>query len=219
MVLHYRGDNLSIFQELAAESFEAPVWVMKMLINARRGVVCRGFDCVADIRRYDIEMARHDNRHLRLFGLPGSRFSQYWRVIRRYDVRVLESSVTNDDEQFELDYQITYLVMCRLGYDSRVLARATKFDLQLTAYLVRQDIRILDESEDLDLIAVLAYRYLVLNTRESWVKKAIDRILVTQNAIGAWGTNEEMHLDMYDRMHATWTAVTALCHSLSKQAS
>ena len=32
-MLHYRGDNLSIFQELAAESFEAPVWVMKMLIT------------------------------------------------------------------------------------------------------------------------------------------------------------------------------------------
>ncbi|MCH8277756.1 MAG: SET domain-containing protein-lysine N-methyltransferase [Proteobacteria bacterium] len=166
-----------------------------------------------------IEMARHDNRHLRLFRLPGSRFSQYWRVIRRYDVRVLESCVTNDDEQFELDYQITHLVMCRLGYGSRVLARATKFDSQLTAYLVRHETRILDDSDDLDLIAELAYCYLVWNTQESWVKKSIDRILVTQNANGAWGTKEEMHLDMYDRMHATWTAVTALCHSLSKQAS
>ncbi len=64
MVLHYRGDNLSIFQELnrrnvvrtavaytiigwlliqvmemAAESFEAPVWVMKMLIT----IVMLGF--------------------------------------------------------------------------------------------------------------------------------------------------------------------------------
>jgi len=78
--------------------------------------------------------------------------------------------------------------------------------------------RILDDSDDLDVIAELAYCYLVLNTQETWVRKAIDRILVTQNANGAWGTKEEMHLDMYDRMHATWTAVTALCHSLSKQA-
>ena len=126
---------------------------------------------------------------------------------------------THDDEQFELDYQSTHLVMCRLGYGSRALARVPKFDSQLTAYLARNETRILDDSDDLHLIAELAYCYLVLNTQESRVKKAIDRILVTQNANGAWGTKEEMHLDMYDRMHATWTAVTALCHSLSKQAS
>ena len=125
---------------------------------------------------------------------------------------------THDDEQFELDYQSTHLVMCRLGYGSRVLARVPKFDSQLTAYLARNETRILDDSDDLHLIAELAYCYLILNTQESWVKKAIDRILVTQNANGAWGTKEEMHLDMYDRMHATWTAVTALCHSLSKRA-
>ena len=78
--------------------------------------------------------------------------------------------------------------------------------------------RILDESDDLDLVAELAYCYLVLNTRKKWVRKAIDRILVTQNPNGAWGTKEELHLGMYDRMHGTWTAVTALCHSLSRQA-
>jgi len=113
-------------------------------------------------------------------------------MIRRYDVGVLESAVTNDDEQFELDYQITHLV--------------------------HHEARILDESDDLDLVAELAYCYLVLNTRKKWVRKAIDRILVTQNPNGAWGTKEELHLGMYDRMHGTWTAVTALCHSLSRQA-
>lgn len=165
-----------------------------------------------------IEMARQGNRNLRLFRLPESRFSQYWQVIRRYDVRALESSVTNDDEQFELDYQITHLVMCRLGYGSRVLARATKFDTQLTDYLMRHESRILEEADDLDLVAEFAYCYSVLNTQEIWVQKAIDRILGVQNADGSWGTKEELRLDMYNRMHATWTAVTALCHSLSKQA-
>ncbi len=165
-----------------------------------------------------IEMARHDNRHLRLFRLPESRFSQYWQVIRRYDVHALESSVTNDDDQFELDYQITHLVMCRRGYGSRVLARATKFDTQLTDYLMRHESRILEEADDLDLVAELAYCYSVLNTQETWIQKAIDRILVVQNADGSWGTKEELRLDTYNRMHATWTAVTALCHSLSKQA-
>ena len=161
-----------------------------------------------------IEMARHGNRHLRLFRLPESRFSRYLRVIRQYDVRVLESSVTNDDEQFELDYQVTHLVMCRLGYGSRVLARATNFDTQLAAYMARHESRILNESEDVDLIAELAYCYLHLNIRKSWVKKAVNSILADQNADGSWGTEEEMRLEMYGRMHATWTAVTALCHSI-----
>jgi hypothetical protein len=165
-----------------------------------------------------LEMARHSNRYSRLFRLPEFRFSEYWRVIRQYDVRALEAAVTNDDEQFELDYQITHLVMCRYGYGSRVLAPATKFDAQLTAYLVRHENRILEDSDDLDLIAVLAYCYLELKTRKKWVQKAINRIVATQNVDGSWGTEDERRMKMYDRLHATWTAVTALCHSLPKQA-
>ena len=110
---------------------------------------------------------------------------------------------THDDEQFELDYQSTHLVMCRLGYGSRVLARVPKFDSQLTAYLARNETRILDDSDDLRLIAELAYCYLVLNTQESWVKKAIDRILVTQNANGAWGLgNKRRNASGYVRPNA-----------------
>ena len=164
-----------------------------------------------------LEMARHSNRYSRLFRLPKSRFSEYWRAIRQYDVRALEASVTNDYEQFELDYQVTHLVMCRYGFSSRVLARASKFDSQLTAYLTRHQTRILEDSDDLDLIAELAYCYLELKTQKVWVQKAINKILAAQNVDGSWGTKEEMRLPMYDRMHATWTAVTALCHSLSSQ--
>ena len=164
-----------------------------------------------------VEMARHSSRSSRLFRLPESRFSKYWRAIRQYDVRALESSVANADEQFELDYLVTHLVMCRYGFGSRVLARASKFDTQLTAYLVRHQTRILEDSDDLDLIAELAYCYLELNTQKFWVQKAINRILATQNVDGSWGTKDEMRLQMYDRSHATWTAVAALCHSLSKQ--
>ncbi len=107
--------------------------------------------------------------------------------------------------------------MCRYGFGSRVLARASKFDTQLTAYLVRHETRILEDSDDLDLIAELAYCYLELKTQKFWVQKAINRILATQNVDGSWGTKGEIRLQMYDRSHATWTAVAALCHSLSKQ--
>ena len=131
-----------------------------------------------------LEMARHSNRYSRMFRLPESRFSEYWRVIKQYDVRALEASVTNDDEQFELDYQITHLVMCRYGYGSGVLAPASKFNRQLTAYLVRHETRILEDSDDLDLIAVVAYCYLELKTRKNWVQKAINKILATQNEDG-----------------------------------
>jgi hypothetical protein len=163
-----------------------------------------------------LEIARHSNRYSRLFRLPESRFSEYWRVIKRYDVHALGTSITNSDEQFELDYQVTHLVMCRYGFGSRALAPASKFDAQLTAYLVRHETRILGDSDDLDLIAVLAYCYLKLKTRKSWVEKAISKILATQNVDGSWGTKDEMRLPMYDRLHATWTAVTALGYSMSK---
>jgi hypothetical protein len=163
-----------------------------------------------------LEMARHGNRYSRMFRLPESRFSEYWRIIKQYDVCALEASVTNDTEQFELDYQVTHLVMCRYGYGSRVLAPASKFDKQIAAYLVRHESRILT-ANDLDLIAEVAYCYLELKIQENWVQKAINKIVAVQNEDGSWRT-EEMPSNMYDRLHETWTAVTALCHSLSKQA-
>lgn len=165
-----------------------------------------------------LEMAHHGIRHSRMFRLPESRFSRYWRTIRQYDIAALEASVTDDEQQFELDYQVTHLVMCRYGYGSRILAPATKFDSQLAAYMVRHETRILEDSDDLDLIAELAYCYLELKIQKNWVQKAIDRILASQNADGSWGTKEDMRLEMYDRLHATWTAVTAICHSLAKTA-
>lgn len=164
-----------------------------------------------------VEMARHSNSYSRLFKLPEPRFSEYWRVIRNYDIRALEASVANDDDRFELDYQVTHLVMCRYGFGSRGLARTSKFDTQLKDYLMRNEARILGNSEDLDLIAEVAYCYLEMNIQRSWVQKAIKKILAAQNADGSWLTEDERHLPMYDRLHATWTAVTALCFSLSKQ--
>ena len=162
-----------------------------------------------------VEMARRSNSYSRLFKLPDSRFFEYWRIIKKYDIRELETSVTNDVEQFELDYQVTHLVMCRYGYGSRVLAPASRFDTKLKAYLMRHETRILEDSDDLDLIAELAYCYLELKIQKSWVKKAIRMILETQNIDGSWASDDEMRLPMYDRLHATWTAVTALCFSLS----
>lgn len=163
-----------------------------------------------------VEMARHGSRYSRMFRLPASRFSEFWQVIRQYDVHALESSVTNYTEQFELDYQITHLVMCRYGYGSRVLVPKSSFDAQLADYLIRHETRIIEKSNDLDLIAELAYCYLELNIQEVWVKKAIKNILATQHADGSWGPKNQLRLKMYDRMHATWTAVTTLCFSLSK---
>jgi hypothetical protein len=163
-----------------------------------------------------LELARRSNQDSRSFRLPKSRFSEFWRGIKQTDISALEASVTNDDMQFDLDYQVTHLVMCRFGYGTRVLAPASKFDRQITDYLVRHEKRILEDSGDLDLVAVLAYCYLELNTRKRWVQKAINKILASQNANGSWGGKDQMQLKMYDRLHATWTAVSALCHSLSK---
>jgi hypothetical protein len=163
-----------------------------------------------------LEMARHGNSYARMFRLPESRFDEYWRVIRTYDVRAMESSVTNYIEQFYLDYQITHLVMCRHGYGSRILVPKSGFDTQVVDYLKRHETRILEKSDDLDLIAELAYCYLELKIQKSWVEKALDKILADQNADGSWGPKSQLKLKLYDRMHATWTAVTALCFSLSK---
>lgn len=166
-----------------------------------------------------LEMARRGSGRSRLFRLPEARFSEYWRAVRQFDLRDLEESVTNEDEQFELDYQATHLIMCRYGYGSGALAPPSSFDRQLAEYLVRHEIRILEESDDLDLIAELAYCYLELEIQKEWVRKAIDRILKTQNSDGSWGTEFELQQSMYDRCHQTWNAVTALCFSLAKHAS
>ncbi len=163
-----------------------------------------------------LEMAHRGNGQLRLFKLPRPRFAEYWRAVKQFELRHLEESVTNDDEQFDLDYQVTHLVMCRYGYGSRALAPASGFDRQIAEYLARHEDRILQESDDLDLIAEWSYCYLEMNIRENWVRKAIDRILETQNADGSWGTRYELRQNMYDRCHQTWNAVTALCFALSK---
>ena len=164
-----------------------------------------------------VEIARHSNRYSRLFKLPEPRFSEYWQIIRHYDIRALEASVKNDDEQFELDYHITHLVMCRYGFGSRGLARPSKFDAELKAYLMRHEGRILGNTDDLDLIAEVAYCYLEMNTQRDWVHKAIKKIIAAQNADGSWLAKDEKHLPMYDRLHATWTAIAALCFSLSQK--
>lgn len=162
-----------------------------------------------------LEMARRSSRHSRLFRLPESRFSKYWRAIKQYDIRALEASVTNEVQQSDLDYQVTHLVMCRYGYGSRILAPASKFDTQIFDYLVRHEDRILADTEDLDLVAEFAYCYLILKKRKPWVRNAISTILATQRADGSWGTEEEMRADIYNRCHPTWTAVSALCYSLA----
>jgi hypothetical protein len=185
---------------------------------------CRRYDdfegMVAALMDYCfLEMARHGNRRSRLFRLPESRFAEYWRAIRKYDIRALEASVTDEDQQFELDYQVTHLVMCRFGYGSRILAPRSKFDSDIEAYLRRHDSRILEEADDMDLIAELAYCYLEMKIRKRWVQKAIRKILAVQNGDGSWGSAGEVHANLYDRTHQTWTAVTALCHSLANQAS
>lgn len=164
-----------------------------------------------------LEMARHSSRHSRLFRLPESRFSKYWRVIKQYDIRDLEASATDDDQQWQLDYQVTHLVMCRYGYGSRVLAAASKFDAEVSAYLMRHEDRILADTDDLDLVAELVYCYMMLKTRKTWVKKATNTILAAQHADGSWGNEEELGAGLYDRCHPTWTAVAALCYSLSNR--
>lgn len=183
---------------------------------------CRRYDdlegMVAALMDYCfLEMAHHGNRRSRMFRLPRSRFREYWRTIRQYDIPALEASVTNEDEQFELDYQMTHLVMCRYGYGSRILVSASKLDNQVKAYLLRHESRILDNSDDLDLIAELAYCYLELKIRTEWVQKAVRKLLAAQDEDGFWGAPDDLHVNLYDRTHQTWTAVTTLCHSLSKQ--
>ena len=162
-----------------------------------------------------LEMARDVNQYSRQFRLPESRFSEYWKVIKQTDIRELESSATDFIGRFELDYQMTHLVMCRIGYGSKVLARKTAFDSRLADYLMRHEGRILKNRRDLDLMAELAYCYLEMGIQSAWVRMAIDKILASQHANGSWGPKSQMRLRMYDRMHATWTAVTALCFSTS----
>jgi hypothetical protein len=91
----------------------------------------------------------------------------------------------------------------------------TAFDSRLADYLMRHEDRILLNRRDLDLMAELAYCYLEMGIQDDWVRKAINKIFASQHSNGSWGPKSQLRLRMYDRMHATWTAVTALCFSTS----
>ncbi len=136
-----------------------------------------------------------------LFQLPESYF---YKMIKSVKLPPLEG------EMWDRGYFLTHLVFAFSFYGERKIV-ADPFILKLESLLIKELPHIIEEMEDLDLLAEYVHALILLSFSHcERVKPWILFLVKKQHDDGSWGELEDFEGDPYDQFHPTWAVLTAL---------